>query len=235
MHLKSVAAGLVGSMCITAGVAGAQTGRPNEVPTLEQLRGAVERLDRGRIERPASYDAMTPEQQEYVRGILAGPRGAISGPLGVMMVSPGLGDVLQRAMAYARFAGADGFGSVPPKLNELGILMVARLWSAEYVWNAHARAGVRAGLSEEVVEAVRRGTRPARMEPDVEAVYTFADELLANRRVSDAAFRAARAALGGDTGVVDLVGTMGLYQISSMLVVVDELAPAGTPVLPPLK
>ena len=28
--------------------------------------------------------------------------------------------------------------------------------------------------------------------------------------------------LGGDRGVVDLVGTMGLYQVSSMMVALDE-------------
>jgi len=28
--------------------------------------------------------------------------------------------------------------------------------------------------------------------------------------------------LGGDRGVVDLVGTMGLYQISSMMVALDQ-------------
>ena len=40
-------------------------------------------------------------------------------------------------MAYSRFAGREGFSSVPPKLKELAILMVGKLWSAEYVWNAH--------------------------------------------------------------------------------------------------
>jgi hypothetical protein len=33
-------------------------------------------------------------------------------------VSPALGDLTQKAMAYSRFAGRDGFSSVPPKLNE---------------------------------------------------------------------------------------------------------------------
>ena len=34
------------------------------------------------------------------------------------------------------------------------------------------------------------------------------------------------AVLGGDRGVVDLVGTMGLYQISSMMVALDK-TPVG--------
>jgi len=36
--------------------------------------------------------------------------------------------------------------------------------------------------------------------------------------------------LGGDRGIVDLVGTMGLYQISSMMVALDK-----TPLPPGVK
>jgi 4-carboxymuconolactone decarboxylase len=205
-------------------------------PTLEQMQRAVSRLRGGRIQRPSSYEALTPEQQKYVNGILTGPRGDISGPLSVMLVSPGLGDVTQRAMAFARFSGRDGYSSVTPKYSELGILMVARLWTSEYVWNAHSRYAVSVGLPTEVVEAIRVGKRPAAMEKDVETVYNFANEFLTTRKVSDATFQAAKAVLGGDRGIVDLTGTMGLYQISSMLVVLDQtpLAEGAKPALPPI-
>mgnify|MGYP006175109667 CR=1 FL=1 len=74
------------------------------------------RLPAGRFARPATWEQATPEQQAYVRGILSGPRNAISGPLAAMIASPELGDVAQRTMAYARFAGTEGAGSVPPRL-----------------------------------------------------------------------------------------------------------------------
>ena len=109
-------------------------------PTLEQMQRAVSRLRSGRIQRPNSYEALTDDQKKYVSGILSGPRGDISGPLAVMLVSPGLGDVTQRAMAFARFSGREGYSSVAPKYSELGILMVARYWTSEYVWNAHHRS-----------------------------------------------------------------------------------------------
>lgn len=191
-------------------------------PTPEQMRRAVAALQGNRIATPNDYERLTPQQQVYVKSILDGPRSAISGPLGVMMVSPALGDLTQKAMAYARFSGQEGFGIVPPKLNELAILVVAKHWSAEYVWNAHHSYGVRMGLPKELVEAIRVGAKPPAMEKDVEAVYTFATELVTKRTVSDGTLRAAKAVLGGDRGVVDLVGTMGLYQISSMMVSVDQ-------------
>jgi len=191
-------------------------------PTLEQMRRTVATLRGNRIATPSDYDTLKPEQQAYVRSILSGPRASITGPLGVMMVSPTLGDFMQKATAYARFAGDPGFSSVSPKYNELAILVVAKHWSAEYVWNAHHAYGVRMGLPAELVEAIRTGGRPPRMDKELEAVYAFASEFITTRRVSDSTLQAAKAVLGGDRGVVDLVGTMGLYQVSSMMVALDE-------------
>lgn len=195
---------------------------PREEPSPAQLRETVARLRGNRIATPTDYDALTPEQKKYVQSILAGPRADISGPLGVMLVSPELGDLAQKAIAYARFAGREGFSTVPPKLNELAILVVAKHWSAEYVWNAHHTAAVRFGVPADVVEAIRVGRRPAAMEKDVQVVYEFATEFMTTRQLSDATVQAARQVLGGDRGVVDLVGTMGLYQISSMMVALDR-------------
>jgi 4-carboxymuconolactone decarboxylase len=198
-------------------------------PTIEQLRQTVSRLRGNRIETPNNWDNLTPQQKKYVESILSGPRADITGPLGVMMVTPELGDLSQKAIAYSRFAGREGFSSVSPKLNELAILIVAKHWSAEYVWNAHHTAAVRYGITPETVEAIRTGKRPANMAKDVETVYNFASEFITEREVGDATLQEAKRLLGGDRGVVDLVGTMGLYQISSMMVALDQTPlPPGT-------
>src|SRR5215468_6468419 len=162
----------VATIAVTVGLA--QT----PAPSAEQLRQTVARLRGNRIETPNSWDRLTPQQKKYVESILSGPRGDITGPLGVMMVTPELGDLAQKAIAYSRFAGREGFSSVPPKLNELAILVVAKHWSAEYVWNAHHTAAVRYGITPETVEAIRAGKRPANMEKDVAAVYNFAAEFI---------------------------------------------------------
>jgi 4-carboxymuconolactone decarboxylase len=196
---------------------GEQQGAPAEA----RLRETVANLRAGRIATPTNYDRLTAEQKAYVASILSGPRADISGPLGVMMVSPALGDLTQKAMAYSRFAGREGFSSVPPKLNELAILMVGKLWS-DYVWNAHHAYAVKMGLAPQTVEAIRRGVRPTNLPKDEQAIYDFADEFLRTRTASDTTLNAARTVLGGDRGIVDLVGTMGLYQISSMMVALDK-------------
>jgi 4-carboxymuconolactone decarboxylase len=235
MTLKRIQVAIV--IAVLLGVGGSQrpastalaqapAAQREEPPSLAQLRETVSRLRGNRIATPNNYDTLSAAQKQYVASILSGPRADISGPLGVMMVSPELGDLAQKAMAYSRFAGREGFSSVPPKLNELAILVVAKHWSAEYVWNAHHNAAVRFGVPAEVVEAIRVGKRPAAMEKDVEVIYDFATEFMSKRALSDASVNAAKQVLGGDRGVVDLVGTMGLYQISSMMVALDK-TPVG--------
>ena len=220
---RKVAAILIGFMTLTAAAAVGQS------LVTDTLRQAVKRLRGNRIETPNDWEKLTPQQKKYVESILSGPRGDITGPLGVMMVSPELGDLAQKAIAYSRFAGREGFSSVPPKLNELAILIVAKHWSAEYVWNAHHTAAERLGIPSEVVEAIRTGKRPAAMEKDVEVIYNFTSDFITKREVSDPTLQAAKTVLGGDRGVVDLVGTMGLYQISSMMVALDQTPlPQGT-------
>jgi hypothetical protein len=69
--------------------------------------------------------------------------------------------------------------------------------------------------------------RLANLPKDEQAIYDFADEFLRTHTVSDATLNVARNVLGGDRGIVDLVGTMGLSQISSMMVAGQDAAAAG--------
>jgi hypothetical protein len=66
-----------------------------QAPTIEQLRQTVSRLRGNRIATPNNWDNLTAQQKKYVESILSGPRADITGPLGVMMVTPELGDLAQ--------------------------------------------------------------------------------------------------------------------------------------------
>jgi 4-carboxymuconolactone decarboxylase len=223
MRIRLIHAALIGLVGLALGYAGAAAQAPAaKSPTIDELRKAVASLKGGRIPRPSSYDAMTPDQKAFVTSVLSGPRGDISGSLGVMIVSPAFADLAQKTIAYARFAGRDGYSTVPPKLSELAILMGARAWTAHYAWYVHRRAAEQAALPVPVIDAIRDGRQPPAMERDVAAVYTFCNELLTKKQVSNATLQSARAVLGGDRGVVDLVGTLGMYQLVAMMMVVDE-------------
>jgi len=222
MRRTLVSATLIGLAGLVLGFTVPRAQAPAQAPSIDELRKAVASLRGGRIPRPTSYDSMTADQKAFVTSVLSGPRGDISGSLGVMMVSPIFGDLAQKAIAYARFAGREGYSTVSPKLTELAIIMGARAWTAHYAWYVHRRAAVQAGLSTDVIDAIRDGRRPGTMDREVAAVYNFCSELLTSKQVSDATLQSARSVLGGDRGVVDLVGTLGVYQLVAMMMVVDQ-------------
>lgn len=163
-------------------------------------------------------------QQKVYDAISSGPRGAVRGPLAVWLTSPELADKAQNLGAFCRFGT-----SLPPRLSELAILVTGAHWQAGYEWFAHAPIGIAAGLSPVAVDAIRKGEAPTGLAADEQLVYAFAHEMWKNRRVSDATFQAAKAALG-EQAVVELVGVLGYYTLISMTIVTfDVPLPPGSP------
>lgn len=171
---------------------------------------------RGDRFKPLQYEEMTPEQKAMIDHLLAGDRGTVTGPFNVMLRSPEMGDLAQKFGAQMRY-----HSSIPRKLNEFAILITARYWTSQYEWYAHSRDGVKYGLNPALVESLSTGQRPAPMEPDEEIVYNFCSELLHTKQVSDATFQATKDKFG-ERGVVDLIGTIGYYNLVSMMLNVDR-------------
>src|SRR5580765_5322906 len=178
--------------------------------------------------KPLKYDEMTPAQKTMVEHLFAGPRAGANGPFNVLLRSPEMGDIAQQFGASMRFKS-----SIPPRLNELAIIITARYWTSQYEWYAHHRAALAAGLSSAVADAVAAGKRPTGMQKDEETVYTFCTELLNSKQVSDATFKMTKDAFG-EKGVVDLIGVMSWYQMVSMLLNTDRY-PLPDGVQPELK
>ena len=178
--------------------------------------------------KPLTWDQMTAEQKTLTTNVMNGPRRNLGGPFNVLLRSPEMGDLTQKLGEYARFRP-----SVPAKIRELAIIVAARHWTAQFEWNAHRRAAAQAGLSEPIIQAIANRKRPTGMQPDEEAVYNFASELMETKQVSDATFKAAVDKFG-EKGVVDIIGVMGYYQMVSMLLNVDRY-PLPDGVTPELK
>lgn len=171
---------------------------------------------RGNRFKPLTWETMSPAQLQMAESVMSGKRGSMQGPYNVLLRSPELGNLAQQFGAHTRFNS-----SLPLALNELAILLVARFWTSQFVWWAHRRIAVEAGLDEAVVQAVASGQTPREMNGDVAAVYGFCNELLASRRVSDLTY-AALVKQFGEAGVVDLMGTMSYYTLVSMSLNVDQ-------------
>ena len=183
---------------------------------------------RGDRFKPLTWEEMTPAQHKMMEDLFSGPRGGADGPFNVLLRSPEMGNIAQQFGASMRFNQ-----NMPRKLNELAIIITGRYWTAQYEWYAHKRAALSAGLNPAIVDAIAEGRRPAGMQKDEEAVYTFCTEVLNTKHVSDATFAMAKDAIG-EKGIVDLMGVMSWYQMVSMLLNVDRYPlPAG--VQPELK
>jgi 4-carboxymuconolactone decarboxylase len=183
------------------------TNPPTDMPQLDL---------RGNRFQPLTYESMTPAQRRMTDSVLSGQRGSMQGPYNVLLRSPELGQLAQQFGAHTRFNS-----SLPLKLNELAILLVARFWRCEFVWWAHSRIAIESGLDPERVKAIGVARQPEGMPPDEAVVYGFCHELIDTRRVSDAA-HAALVARFGEAGAVDLMGTMSYYTLVSMALNVDQ-------------
>ena len=171
---------------------------------------------------------MTEAQRKAYEGIVSGPRGGARGPFNALLRSPDLADRVQRVGEYVRFKS-----SLPARLNELAILVVARYWSAQYEWYAHRRLAVEAGLDARIADAIAERKRPAGMKDDEAAVFDFCHELHESKSVGDAAYANAIKHFG-EQGVIDLIGASGYYTIVSMVLNVDRHPlPEGAAPLPP--
>jgi len=172
-------------------------------------------------------DRLTDEQRAVVDAIRSGPRsklkssaasapGPIGGPFNVMLRSPGIGMSIQRLGEDIRFRS-----SLPPRLNEMAILITARHYTSQYEWFAHHKLAMENGLDRAVSQAIAEGRRPERMDADEALVYDFSTELHAQHGVSDATYQAAMARFG-ERGVVDLIAVNGFYCLVSLLLNVDR-------------
>jgi 4-carboxymuconolactone decarboxylase len=181
--------------------------------------------------KPLTPETMTPEQKQVADNIMSGPRQGMRGPFNALLRSPELADHAQKLGAYVRFKT-----SIPPKLNEMAILLTARHWTAQYEWYAHHRLAMKAGLSADVAAAIAEGKRPASMQPDETVVYGFCHDVLETGQASDASFKAVVDKFG-ERGAIDLIGVMGYYSLVAMTLNVDRvpIPDGGKPPLAALK
>jgi 4-carboxymuconolactone decarboxylase len=159
---------------------------------------------------PVSVDSLTPAQREVYERIIAGPRGTVVGPLRVLLHSPALADRCQALGEYLRFGTV-----IPALLRELTIIVVGRRWNCQLEWLIHAPLAYEAGLSQEVIEAIRTAQAPEFADDDQAAVYELTRELSAFGRISDEVYDEVHALLGTE-GAVELIALIGYYSMVAM-------------------
>jgi 4-carboxymuconolactone decarboxylase len=160
---------------------------------------------------------MTETQKRVYESIAGGPRGGVRGPFNALLRSPELADRVQKVGEYLRFNSA-----LPPRLNELAILINARFWGSKYEWYAHRPLAEKGGLAPAIADDIARNARPTSMQADETVVYEFCTALHTTHGVDDVLFKRAVGALG-ERGVIDLIGVSGYYTLVSMVLNVADI------------
>jgi 4-carboxymuconolactone decarboxylase len=158
-----------------------------------------------------SIEAMTPQQREVAAEIVAGPRGEVRGPFIALIHDPELASRLQKLGEYLRWEG-----KLPAHLKELAVLLTARRWTCQHEWLMHSKLALQAGLSAQLVEAIRHRREPAAMSGDERAVYDFCRELHATGRAEDESFNSVKDRFGLD-GALELIAINGYYTLMAMV------------------
>lgn len=176
---------------------------------------------------PIAKEQYTEAQKAAHADFLAVRKVDFSGPWHVFIRSPELLVAAQRMGEFLRYRC-----SLSGRLSELAILLVARHWTQDYEWGVHRKHALAAGVTQATIDAICEGRRPVGLTDEEQGVHDFVSEILNTRRVSDTTYERAKA-LFGETGVIDLCGITGYYQLLALTMNVARTpAPEGEQPLP---
>jgi 4-carboxymuconolactone decarboxylase len=150
------------------------------------------------------------------------PDRSLLGPLNPLLFSPALG------AAHVDVFHADRSStSLSPRVHEVVILTVGAAWDSDYELDVHRAVGRRAGLSDDVVDALVAGEPPDFHNEQEAVAHQFTRQLVGHHRVTADTYARAEQALG-HKGLVDMVLLIGLYLATCSLInAFDDRAPRG--------
>ena len=168
-------------------------------------------------------DELSPEQRA-VHDLIVSTRqgGEIRGPFALWVRNANLAAAANQMGNALRLEGKlDG------AIFELIILIVARHWSAQYEWFAHAKDAARVGLDADVVEAIRTHRVPAFSDERQRLVYEMVRELLETKDIATPTYTRALESFGLDL-VMEIITVAGFYALVAMVLkAFDAPVPGG--------
>jgi 4-carboxymuconolactone decarboxylase len=166
---------------------------------------------------PIPADQRNPDQVWFADDA----QGQEGGPFHAYMRNPAMHRLLQPLRQHLRAQTA--FDAL---MQEFAILIVAVHWNADYMFEAHAPMAAKAGLDEGTIAALQRNERPMGMNAQRAALYDFVAGMLGQGAVNDAVFADAVCAFG-EAGVLDLIGLIGFYGVTGMVLNLDRVREPG--------
>lgn len=157
-----------------------------------------------------SPDEMNADQKQIYDEAIAGKRGAAPAPMLAWLSSPEMARHATRLGEMLRFNTI-----FPPKLSEIAILVTARHYGAHYEWWAHKRLALKAGLDEQIIDAIRDRRTPRFDDARSQMIYDVAKSLHEGHGLAKALYADAVESLS-ERGLVEIIGLCGYYTLVSM-------------------
>ncbi|HYZ88203.1 MAG TPA: hypothetical protein VE620_02800 [Myxococcales bacterium] len=176
---------------------------------------------------PIPLEKYTLAQKQAVRELATERQRPVVGAFVPLLRSPDLMLATKAVGDYLRLKTV-----LPPRIEELAVLLVCREWTQQVAWQMHYPRAIEAGLRREIADAIADGRRPSDLARDEQAAYDLSTEVLHNKRVSDETYRRAVAAFG-EQGVVELLSVNGYYVLLATVMNGVRTAPTN-PALEPL-
>ncbi|MBM3945469.1 MAG: carboxymuconolactone decarboxylase family protein [SAR202 cluster bacterium] len=170
-----------------------------------------------------------PETHKPVFDRIASTRGTAPNVFRALMNSPEATEVVAAVGEYLRFKCP-----LDPVIREIAILATAREMNNQYEWSQHEPMARKAGVRDEVIEAIRSGKAPMGL-PAKDGVFVQgAREIVKNGTLTDRTYQAIEHLLG-TRQTVDFVVLVGYYSmlsrcIHTLGVELDEGLTQGLPV-----
>ena len=124
------------------------------------------------------------------------------GPGSITVASPEMSRRRSHLTSYLRYET-----TFPKRIQELAIITSARANDCPYVWNAHAPAARREGVSDALVDAIRDKKPLPAMAADEAAIVAFGQEYFKDHKVSQVTFQTA----------LDQFGIQHLVELSALM------------------
>ena len=155
--------------------------------------------------KPLKPADMTPAQMALHDAMLAVWKRADGGPFDQWYLSPEMGLRSNHLGAYCRWESKLEFDVL-----ETAILTTAAYWAQPYEWATHVKNALNAGLSQDVIDAIKEKDAPLFATVEQSMAHDVAREILETRKLSPETFARA-AAMFGEPALVDLAALIGWY------------------------
>ena len=150
-------------------------------------------------------------------------RGGVARNYAALLNNPQAAGSMAHLGGYARYETP-----LAPRVKALAVLTAAREAHGHYVWTVNQGSAKEAGLSDEILAAIREYRAPAGFDSEDATVVQFVLELLRQHRISDTTFEALRTMIGA-SGVIDLLVVAGYYHtLAHCLQALEVDLPDGT-------